>query len=400
MSKLYNNQDFISTNLSSFFSNPSFNLSKPHLKILPFIISSIVSSESVVTSDISKSFNSSIFSSNDSSNQKRIWRFLNNPHFDIYSFYSSFIKHVLSNMKGIKHKKFTVVLDHMFTKNKYVQLVFTLKIGKQSIPIWFKCDKTKEFYSNDEDYFKSNKHLFNEDFIINAIKDVISLFDNFPSIKITFLADRWFCNTKVLDFIDKQGHYFCFRTKVNSNTKIYIFDEKENHFVYKRFSHLKVLKNKSLYYENILVGSDSFKCNLSISRSSISTDDDYCFILSNIDPKKAIREYSHRFGAIECLFKSQKTNGFNLERTYTRNIRAYETLYGLVCIASVWITIIGIDYSKNYSKVKHKLNIKFTKSSNSRIRIMSLFNLGLTVFNKLYNSCINLPIKCNFQLYF
>lgn len=52
------------------------------------------------------------------------------------------------------------------------------------------------------------------------------------------------------------------------------------------------------------------------------------------------------------FFKSQKTNGFNLEKTKTRNLHAYENLYSLVCFAGLWLTIIGIDYTKNYTHVK------------------------------------------------
>lgn len=43
----------------------------------------------------------------------------------------------------MRHNKLVVVFDHMYMKNNFVTLMFTLKVGKQSIPIWFKCDKTK-----------------------------------------------------------------------------------------------------------------------------------------------------------------------------------------------------------------------------------------------------------------
>ena len=100
-----------------------------------------------------------------------------------------------------------------------------------------------------------------------------------------------------------------------------------------------------------------FKCNLSIARGKLS--DDPWFILSNIEPNQTLREYAHRFGAIEMFFNSQKTNGFNLEKTKTRNLHAYENLYSLVCFAGLWLTIIGMDYTKNYIHVKKNLNIRY-----------------------------------------
>ena len=101
------------------------------------------------------------------------------------------------------------------------------------------------------------------------------------------------------------------------------------------------------------------------------------------------------------FFKSQKTNGFNLEKTKIRNLHAYENLYSLVCFAGLWLTIIGIDYTKNYNHVKKNLNIKFVKNNKNGkpIRILSIFNLGLTIFRMCYNSYINYKIKTNMQLY-
>ena len=68
-----------------------------------------------------------------------------------------------------------------------------------------------------------------------------------------------------------------------------------------------VRKHTSLYYKDLELGDFHFKCILSIVCEKLSEDP--WFILSNIEPNLALREYAHRFGAIEMLFKSQKTNG-------------------------------------------------------------------------------------------
>lgn len=392
MIKLYNTQSELSSALVDFFEKCKLDLSLPHKKVIPYIISNIILSESVVTNDIAKSISSNTFSSNHESNQKRIWRFLNNSNFDIYSFFNNSVKYIISNMKAIKHNKFIITMDHMITNNNFVSLVFTLKVGKQGIPIYFISDKTKYMRFNDID-FLTNKHLFSEKVVLDSINYVISLFNDFD-IKITFLGDRWFANLKFLKHIHQSGHYFCIRAKANSNMKLLIYDNKEKHKIYKKLSDLKPQKHHSLYYKDIPFGDIHFKCNLSISRSKLA--DESWYILSNIEPNLALREYAHRFGTIETLFKNQKSNGFNLERTKTRNLRAFETLYGLVCFASLWLSILGIDYTKNYNNIKHRINIRFTKGRN---RIVSLFNLGLTLFKRLYCSSINLKIKCNLQLY-
>lgn len=397
MNTLYNTENDIVKGLTDFFLSIPFSFTKPQLKILPHIISAIINAENITTLDISKSFIDSSLLSNDDSIQKKLWRFFNNSKFNGIDFFNASIKFIINNVTSLKHDKIVVVMDHMFMKNNFVTLMFTLKVGKQSIPIWFKCDKTKSNRHHEIDEL-SKKCLFSEKVIFDAIDDVINLLSPLNS-KITFLADRWFCNLKLMKYINSKGHYFCFRAKVNSNIKVYLFDKLENHFIYTKFSNFNIQKHHSLYYKDIELGNFHFKCNLSIARSKLS--DDPWFILSNVEPNIALREYAHRFGAIEMLFKSQKTNGFNLEKTKTRNLHAYENLYSLVCFANLWLTIIGIDYSKNYIHVKNKLNIRFTKMNKNKkpIRILSLFNLGLTIFKRCYNSYIDYKIKTNMQLY-
>lgn len=397
MNKLYNNECDIVKGLDAFLSNIDYHLSKPHFKILPHILSSIINSENITTSDISKSYIDDSLLTNNDSIQKKLWRFFNNPYFNGIDFFNHSIKYIINNLKSLRHNKLTVFIDHMFIRNNFVILMFSLKVGSSSIPIWFKCDKTKSNRHHEIDEL-TKKCLFSEKVIFSAVNDVINLLSSF-NVPITFIADRWFCNLKLMKTIEDLGHFFCIRAKVNSNIRFLMYDKKEKHKVYKNFSDLKVWKHKALYYENIPFGSFEFKCNLSIARGKLS--DDPWFILSNIEPNMALREYAHRFGGIETLFKNQKSNGFNLEKTKTKNLHALENLYSLVCFATVWLVIIGADYTKNYSSIKYRLNIRYVKkdkNGKSR-RILSLFNLGLMIFRRCYNSYINFKIKCNMQLY-
>lgn len=83
-----------------------------------------------------------------------------------------------------------------------------------------------------------------------------------------------------------------------------------------------------------------------------------------------------------------------------RNIHAFSTLFGLMCVALLWLTILGSDYSKNKNHFKNYLKIKYSRKngSNSK-RSFSLFNTGLMYFNLAF--CCNqyAVIKCNFLLY-
>ena len=70
-----------------------------------------------------------------------------------------------------------------------------------------------------------------------------------------------------------------------------------------------------------------------------------------------------------------------------------------MCFALVWLTIIGVDYTKN--KHTYYLKIRDTRKyrNNSTYRLYSFFNLGLTIFNMCYYNSVNFTLKFNFVLY-
>ena len=104
--------------------------------------------------------------------------------------------------------------------------------------------------------------------------------------------------------------------------------------------------------------------------------------------------------ALSVFLKIKNLTGFYLEATKMRNIHAFSTLFGLVCIALLWLTILGADYSKNKNHFKHYLKIRYSKKngSNSK-RCFSLFNTGLLYFNLAFCCSKYATIKCNFLLY-
>ena len=129
--KAYYNQEKISSSLRNFFKKV-FTLSKPLLKNFSYIIIGMISAESVVTSDISKKLKDDFSFINLESIERRFRRFFNSFSSLAYSFYSSFISSIISRFK-VKHsdKKVHISFDHMFCKDKFTILLFSLRIGKQ-----------------------------------------------------------------------------------------------------------------------------------------------------------------------------------------------------------------------------------------------------------------------------
>lgn len=97
----------------------------------------------------------------------------------------------------------------------------------------------------------------------------------------------------------------------------------------------------------------------------------------------------------------RKQIGFYLETTKVRNIKAFITLFTLTCIAGVWLTILGSDYSKNQNRLRTFFIFKYSKKIGSKNckRTISLFNTGLTFFHLAFEACYYVRLRCDFVLY-
>lgn len=126
--KSYNTQDKISSSFQKFFSN-IFNLSKSHLKNLSFIIIAMISAESIVSSDMARKLKDAFSLIHLESVERRFRRFFKSFSSIAYSFYDAFIRFIISNF-SVKHSdnKIHISFDHMFCKNKFTILLFSLRI--------------------------------------------------------------------------------------------------------------------------------------------------------------------------------------------------------------------------------------------------------------------------------
>lgn len=67
----------------------------------------------------------------------------------------------------------------MFSRDNYTVFMITMHVGKQGIPLWFRCFKVKEC-----------PEAYQEELIKSGITYVSKLFNN--NFDLIFLADRWF----------------------------------------------------------------------------------------------------------------------------------------------------------------------------------------------------------------
>lgn len=271
----------------------------------------------------------------------------------------------------------------MFSHDNFTVFMLSMRIGKQGIPLWFRCFKSKH-----------NPDAFKLDIIKKGISYVSNLFGG--KFDLIFLADRWFNSTSLMDHINSLGHTYCLRLK--GNIKVTFFDNIRKHNVDTYTQNLSGKKYQCKYYKNISYTENNYKTNIVIS-DSISSNTPW-IIATNGDPRRAVKDYSYRFGAIESLFKNQKSNGFYLESSVNCSLKYFSSLYSLVCFSTLFLTIFGADYTKNsrcYRKVK--LTTHKTFKDGSVKRVMSLFNIGLTLFKFAYNSSRYIRVPFSFTLY-
>ena len=271
----------------------------------------------------------------------------------------------------------------MYCKDKFTIFLLSLRIGKQGFPLWFRCFKGVD-----------NSEAFKISLINQGISYVHSLFND-KKCNLIFLADRWFNFREIMQHIDSLGDTYCIRTKSNVSIEIDNFEDAD---LISHISDIEPRFSKSLYFDSVRITSFKFQTKLAVSKTDSHKEP--FFILTNGNTRDAIKHYGYRFGSIEFIFKNQKSNGFYLECTKMRNIQSFSTLFTLVCVAILWLTILWADYTKNKNHFKNCFKIRYSKrNGNGNKRAFSLFNTGLFFFNLAFESSKYILLKCNFLLY-
>ena len=256
MNIIYNTQDDFATKITDFLLKSNNNIRKTQLNIIPYIVIGMIQSESCVSSDIAKHLKGDFSLIQHDSITKRIKRLFCNPLFEPYYFYDNIIKKVISTYKK-KHsdKRVHIVFDHMFSHDNFTVFMLSMRIGKQGIPLWFRCFEGK-----------SNSDAFKLSVITEGISYVSNLFSD--KFDLIFLADRWFNSTKLMKHINSLGHTYCLRLK--GNIKVTFFDRLRKHNVETYTQNLSGYTLKCKYYENISYTENNYKTNVVISDSKAS----------------------------------------------------------------------------------------------------------------------------------
>ena len=209
---------------------------------------------------------------------------------------------------------------------------------------------------------------------------------------IIFLADRWFDNCRLMKYIEELGGRYCIRVKSRLTFYIHNYGELAGYT-----KDIKPKEKEEQYFERVTIVKHRYDTKMAVSKKE--GHEEAIYVLTNGKVEDGIKNYSYRFGSIECIFKNQKTNGFRLENTKMKNIQSFKTMFGIMCIALVWLIILGVEYTVQGNKEANSIKIEIYKKKDKSKRIISLFNTGLIYFNLCFNSYGSPKIKCTFVLY-
>jgi hypothetical protein len=335
-------------------------LSMPKLRNLSAIVVGIIDSGSVVVSNIAQELKSTYSKGTEPSKEKRIRRFLKDDKIDAELVQYHFARTFLEKYRNHSGKVY-IIFDHTTKEDVFTILQFSLRVGNRVIPIWNKI------FEYDDSNNKDLKHVYEG---LKVVYDLLSPY----KYEVILLADRGFRSIKLFRFIDEELKWkYAIRCISTTNIKI-IGNPK-----IKKLSHIMGRKSRNKYYEKVLLTEEEYECSLGVSQSN---DKGIWYIATNMDPKRAIKDYEKRFH-IEETFRDLKSNGFNMEDCWSEGLIYFKNLYLCLCIAYTWLVILGKICTKN-NKNNAIGAVRFN-TNRTAIRIYSLFRAGLKWFKRSYN---------------
>lgn len=142
------------------------------------------------------------------------------------------------------------------------------------------------------------------------------LIDGFPILKFYLIFSLFGC-------------FFCIRAKSFSTFSFY---NSRGKFVTQHLRDIKPVAQHSKVLKDVLFTRSLFKTNTVVPTYS-NHPNDIWYLVTNDNTSYATKNYSYRFGSIECIFKSQKSNGFRLESTNTKFVEHFISLFTVMCVA-------------------------------------------------------------------
>ena len=131
-------------------------------------------------------------------------------------------------------------------------------------------------------------------------------------------------------YIEELGETYCIRIK--SRLTFYIHDYEE---IAGYTKDIKPKEKEEQYFERVTIVKHRYDTKKAVSKKE--GHEEAIYVLTNGKVKEGIKNYSYRFGSIECIFKNQKSNIISLSNTGLIYFNLCFNSYGVPKIRSNFI---------------------------------------------------------------
>ena len=131
-------------------------------------------------------------------------------------------------------------------------------------------------------------------------------------------------------YIEELGETYCIRIK--SRLTFYIHDYEE---IAGYTKDIKPKEKEEQYFERVTIVKHRYDTKMAVSKKE--GHEEAIYVLTNGKVKEGIKNYSYRFGSIECIFKNQKSNIISLSNTGLIYFNLCFNSYGVPKIRSNFI---------------------------------------------------------------
>ncbi len=221
-----------------------------------------------------------------------------------------------------------------------------------------------------KDGLKNNRNA-HEDELLLRLRELIP-----ESVTVTVVADRGFCDTKLMEFLKELNFHYIIRIRSN------ILVGKEGEETCFASEHVrengrtKTIRNAEITHEKYSVA--TFVCVKATKMKQA-----WCIVSSdsNLSGSGVVKWYAKRWGC-EPQFRDTKDiyHGMGLSKTHIKDPQKRDRLLFIHAISTIILTFLGA--------ACEKIGLdKYFKVNTSKKRSLSLFNQGVILFNRLPKMC-------------
>lgn len=287
---------------------------------------------------------------------KQVDRLLSNKKFDVEESISRWVLFVIGARTEIK-----IAMDWTdFDGDSQATLSLNLVTSHgRATPLIWKTFSKKTLKNN------RNNH---EDDVLLQLRNIIP-----KTVKVTILADRGFCDTKLFEFL-KNDLEFDYNIRIRSN--ILVFDNKDE----KRTAREWINKNGSMKtLRDAKITGQKYSVPTVICVHDKNMKEPWCIVSSdrNISGSAIVKWYGKRWGC-EPQFRDTKDLrfGMGLSSTRIKGKERRDRLLFIHAISTAVLTLLGA--------AGENIGLdKYLKANTVKRRTLSLFRQGIILFDRI-----------------